>query len=110
MGDPSLWLSAAQVAARVGLSESQVRAWFKTGTCPLHPQPFGRNLRVWHVDLTNYLIAGTPPEAAIPEWVRIAAREALIHVIEPAFIRRELRPVRVVELPDTRVQATARRD
>lgn len=91
MRDSSLWLTAADVARRLSLSEAQVRGLYASDQCPFHVCHFGRNTMVWHVDLENFLTAGTPPETTLEAMVEAGFERALLNVLADHNLRPDLR-------------------
>ena len=89
--DTSLWLTAAQVAARIGLTEAQVMGLFRSGHAPFRVTMFGRNYRVWHVDLDNFVVAGTPAEFLLEDILSAGFERALLNVLAEHMLRRDLR-------------------
>jgi len=91
MPEQPYWLNAAQVAARIGLTEAQVMGLFRSGKTPFRVTMFGRNYRVWHVDLENFVVSGTPAEFDLAEMVEAGVERALLNVLADHNLAPQLR-------------------
>ena len=53
--DYPILLTIRQVSEITGFSEKTIRNWLSKGQCPFPVHHYGRSIRVWLVDLANWI-------------------------------------------------------
>ncbi len=103
------YLSVAEVARELGLPTSAVYRMVRSRPSPFPVTMSGNRFRVLRADLDAYQREGTRQSTIDVDAIEAACERVFLRVIDPAFIRREFQPVRILPMPDTRVQVNTRR-